>query len=125
VRATDYRWRELFEAADVVSEGAPRTEVDGQTYYGTSSILLRDAGHGGLFPASERAALLALLELDPHARLRAVRVACLEAQLRSKAPLSELRTEITLRVDARGVRVDVDISAQLRLVPERSARPRR
>jgi hypothetical protein len=39
-RSSDYRWRELFECADVMSEGATRTEPDGATYYGSTSVLL-------------------------------------------------------------------------------------
>ena len=45
-QSTDYRLRELFEAADVMSEGATRSEPDGATYYGSTSVLLPQVRSG-------------------------------------------------------------------------------
>jgi hypothetical protein len=57
---------------------------------------------------------------DPHARLRAVRIACLEAQLRSGGPIGRVRAELFVRRDPRGVRLDIEVEA--RVFDERSAR---
>jgi hypothetical protein len=54
-----------------------------------------------------------LIASDPHARLRAVRIACLEAQVRSTAPIGRVRAELAVRSDVRGVRVDVDVEARV------------
>ena len=40
VSSSDARWTELFEKADVVSEGAPRGDGDERTYFGSSDIVL-------------------------------------------------------------------------------------
>ncbi len=122
-QSEDYRWRELFEAADVMSEGAAREEADGIVYYGSTSILLPVASHGGAVPDKDVAAVLRLLKGDPHARLRAVRIACLEAQIRSRGVLGRVDAELAVRRDARGVRVDVEVEA--RVVAEASRRGRR
>ena len=120
-QSSDYRWRQLFETADVMSEGATRTENEQRVYYGSTSILLPYAALGEA--AAGRARDLArLVAADPHARLRAVRVACLEAQLRAGGPLGQIRAELVVRKDKRGIRVDVDVEA--RVLPERATRKR-
>jgi hypothetical protein len=112
-RSSDYRWRELFECADVMSEGATRDEPDGKTYYGSTSVLLPFASRGGGVPDELAASVAELVASDPHARLRAVRIACLEAQIRSNARLGRVRAELCVRADAHGVRVDVDVEARV------------
>lgn len=112
-QSTDYRWRELFEAADVMSEGATRAEPEGPVYYGSTSLLLTIESCGGLLPDADLDQLLALLPCDPHARVRAVRVACLEAQLRSGGTLGRVRAEVTVKRDPRGARVDIDVEANV------------
>jgi len=112
-QASDYRWRELFEAADVMSEGATRDEPDGKMYYGSTSILLPFSSRGGLVPDDQAEPVARLLTRDPHARLRATRVARLEAQVRSAAPIGRVRAELCVRADAHGVRVDVDVEARV------------
>ena len=112
-RASDYRFRELFECADVMSEGATRPEPDGATYYGTTSVLLPFASKGGAVPDDLSAEVAALIATDPHARLRAVRIACLEAQVRSVGPIGRVRAELFVRPDPRGIRVDVDVEARV------------
>jgi len=113
VQASDYRWRELFERADVMSEGAPRQEPDGSTYYGTTSILLLDRSHGGQLPDGELASAFDAARFDPHARVRAIRVACLEAQLRAGAPLDTIHADLSMCRERRGIRIDVEIEARL------------
>jgi hypothetical protein len=112
-RSSDYRLRELFEAADVLSEGATRIEQDGATYYGSTSILITSASNGGPVPDSEIEEVTRALSCDPHARLRAVRIACLEAQVRSGAPMGRVRAEFFVRRDARGLRLDVEVEARV------------
>ncbi len=111
-RSSDYRWRELFEQADVMSEGALRDEPEGSVYYGTTSLLL--PRHS--LDCRTQAGLDELARLargDPHARLRAVRIACREAQLRARGPLGSVSAELSVRVDARGIWIDVDVHAPL------------
>lgn len=112
-QSADYRLRELFEAADVMSEGATRSEPDGATYYGSTSVLLPFESHGGFVPSERADDIARLVASDPHARLRAIRIACLEAQIRSGAPMGRVRAELFVRQDARGIRVDVEVEARV------------
>jgi hypothetical protein len=121
-QSADYRLRELFEAADVMSEGATRSEPDGATYYGSTSVLLTYASHGGSVPKDRAADITRLIASDPHARLRAIRIACLEAQVRSGAPIGRVRAELFVRQDKRGIRVDVEVEARVFKNSERPAR---
>ncbi|MBN1611024.1 MAG: hypothetical protein JW940_30615 [Polyangiaceae bacterium] len=114
-QSSDYRWRQLFESADVMSEGATREEPDGPVYYGTTSVLLPTVSEGGSLPDAQLAEAVRLLRSDPHARVRAVRIACLEAQLRANGPLGRISAELFVRTDRRGVRVDVDVEAKVRV----------
>ncbi len=123
LRGTDYRWRELFETADVVSEGATREENDGPVYYGSTSVLLPSLSRGGRITDAEVARARQVVARDPHCRLRAVRIACLEAELRARAPLGCVRAELFVRDDARGVRIDVDVEAKV--LAHEQTRPRR
>lgn len=113
IQSIDYSWRELFEKADVVSEGAVRDEPDGPVYYGSTSVLLATFQHGGRYSEGDRDEVLQLLSADPHARVRAVRIACLEAQLRARRSIGAVRAELTIRRDARGVRIDIDVEARV------------
>jgi hypothetical protein len=112
-QSSDYRWRELFESADVISEGATREESEGAFYYGSTSILLPLFSMGGAVPDEELNDVTRALMTDPHARIRAVRIACLEAQVRSGAPIGRVRAEVFVRSDPRGVRVDVEVEARV------------
>lgn len=113
IHSSDDRIRELFERADVISEGAVREEMNGRCYYGTTSVLLPSVAQGGLIPDEQRAALATQLQADPHARLRAIRIACREAQVRCGAILGRLRAEVTVLEDHNGVRFDVDVEVQV------------
>lgn len=120
VRCTDYRWRELFESADVISEGAVRHERGGMTYYGSTSILLSDRSHGGSFADAERVAVAQMLLTDPHARVRAIRMACLDAQVRAQQAIDSVRAEFSAMEEPRGVRITIEVEA--RVIDDRSHR---
>jgi hypothetical protein len=111
--SSDYRWRELFEAADVMSEGAVRDELDGPVYYGTTSVLLPYRSHGGLVPDEVAMQVTRMVTRDVHARVRAIRIACREAQVRSKHPIDRVSAEFVVRPDPRGIRVDIDVEARV------------
>jgi hypothetical protein len=125
VKSSDYRLRELFERADVMSEGKTRDEPDGATYYGSTSVLLPFVSRGGAVPDEEAADLVALVKCDPHARVRAIRIACLEAQVRARAPIGRVRAELAVRRDRRGVCIDVEVEARVfdQASPETSSGP--
>lgn len=108
VASSDARWSELFDTADVVSEGAPRGEGGEKSYFGSSNIILLIAPevHG-----QTAETLAGAVALDPHVRLRAMRVARREAALRANGPLDRVRTEITVRPCATGVAVHVEVEA--------------
>src|SRR5580658_8738653 len=83
VRTLDARWREAFEAADAISEGAARAEGNRSTWYGSTSLILRiDA-----VSDEERAFIAAVAERDLHVRTRALRVAVREAAVRAGVEL--------------------------------------
>ncbi|HMJ12528.1 MAG TPA: hypothetical protein VK524_13985 [Polyangiaceae bacterium] len=124
-QSVDYRWRELFEAADVMSEGATRHEPEGPVYYGSTSVLLTLVSQGGAVPDAQVDEVIAMIGGDPHARVRAVRVACLEAQLRAAGPLGKVRAELFVRRDRRGVRVDVEVEARVLADGQAAPGPRR
>ncbi len=106
-RAPDPRWRELFDHADIVSEGSVRAETNGRVWYGSTSLILR-APDG-----ADPVLLAGLAERDVHARLRALRTAHREACLRAPARLGRFSCEIRVAPDRGGVRIDVDVQAPL------------
>ena len=106
VRAPDERWRELFERADVVSEGSVLQEALGRVWYGSTSLILAATGQSPEY-------LAALVDRDVHVRLRALRTAHREACLRAPTRLGRFVCEIRVAPDARGVRIDVDVQAPL------------
>ncbi len=113
VKSSDYRVRQLFEKADVMSEGKVREDADGAVYYGSTSVRLLFSSKGGGIPDAQAHEVLALLSNDPHARVRAIRIACLEAQVRARSPLSRVRAELFVHRDATGLRIDVEVEARL------------
>lgn len=124
VKSSDYRLRQLFERADVMSEGKVRDEPDGRTYYGSTSVLLPFTTHGGGVPEERAQEVLRLLAADPHARTRAIRVACLEAQVRARSPIGRVRAELSMRRAQRGICIDVEVEARVfeeRALPTREA----
>jgi hypothetical protein len=117
--SSDARWAELFENADVVSEGAPRPSGDERVYYGSTNILLSlPPERAGQTPETMAAAVAR----DPHVRLRALRAARREAAQRAQGPLDRLTAEITVAAKGRGVVVHVEVEA--RVFADRRAVPR-
>ncbi len=108
VRASEARWRALFERADVVTEGSARVEAEGRIWYGTTSMILAIAPTDG-----DPALLAALAERDVHLRLRALRTAHREASLRAPSKLGRFSCEIRVTRDPLGLRIDVDAQAPL------------
>ena len=106
--SSDARWAEIFESADVMSEGAPRGEGSERSYFGSSNIILLVAPED---PNQTVQSLAGAIACDPHVRLRAMRVARREAAQRANAPLERVRTEITVSPCATGVAVHVDVEA--------------
>jgi hypothetical protein len=119
VRGADAAWRALFETADAVSEGSVVDEAAGKVWYGSTSVIL-------ILPPETTEARLAFLSgvaaRDLHVRLRAVRLAQREAQLRAPSTLGRCHCEIRVGSEARGVRIDVDVQAPLIVGARRVAR---
>jgi len=113
LRCSDYRIRELFECADVMSEGAVDGDEAAPTYYGTTSVLLPYHAHGGAIAERDRALVYRYLSVDPHARVRAIRIACREAQVRCRAPIRRVRADVCIRDTPEGVRFDVEVEAPM------------
>ena len=106
-----------------MSEGAVRDERDGSSYYGTTSLLLPYVSRGGRIPDELAADMARLVTQDVHARLRAVRIACREAHVRSVHPIGRIRAELVVHRDAHGIRIDVDVEGKV-TVPARAPRAR-
>jgi len=106
VRASNARWREMFERADIMSEGRVREEAQGRVWYGSTSLILPA-------PAADIAFFAAVAERDVHVRIRAVRAAHREAGSRAPGRLGRLSCEVRITADPRGVRIDVDVQATL------------
>jgi hypothetical protein len=110
VRGSDPEWRILFDAADAVSEGSVKGDAGSKVWYGSTSLILVLAEDT---TPEHRALLVGVAAKDLHVRLRAVRLAQREAQLRAPSTLGRCACEIRVGSEARGVRIDVDIQAPL------------
>ncbi len=106
VRASDARWREMFDHADAVSEGSVRKELQGRVWYGSTSLILPTAAVDAPF-------LAAIAQRDVHVRVRALRAAYREARSRAPATLGRFSCEVRVAADTCGVRIDVDVQAPL------------
>lgn len=113
-RSSDTWWRLLFERADVMSEGAIQGHGNSRIYFGTTSILLHAAAGSDLLDLTDLPELRSLATVDPHARVRAVRVACREAQVRAELPLERIQAHLRTVDDDRGLRLDIDVEAAVR-----------
>jgi hypothetical protein len=113
LRASDGRFREMFDGADVVSEGAVQESDTGATWFGTTSLVL--AWPASLGDATSRAFVAALAGRDPHVRLRALRIAHREACLRAPGSLGCAECEVRVGAGDDGLRIDVDVQAPLTL----------
>ena len=94
-----------------MSEGAARIEREGPVYYGTTSIVLAVESSGGQIPDPELPSVVKMLAHDPHARVRAIRIAWREAQVRSTFVLGQLKAELCFSATATGAKIDVDVEA--------------
>jgi hypothetical protein len=111
VRTTEGRWRELFDGADMMSEGAAKDEPGGErTWYGSTSLILELPVETSL---EIRAELLAIARKDVHAHVHALRSAHREAQSRAPGLLGRVACELRFSDDPRGLRIDVDVQAPL------------
>lgn len=111
IRTTEGRWRELFAAADAMSEGAAKVESNGErVWYGSTSLILELPVETSL---EDRAKILAVAKKDVHAHVHALRCAHREAQSRAPGMLGRLACELHFSDDPRGLRIDVDVQAPL------------
>ena len=103
--------REWLEAADIVSEGGVEAGPPAK-YFGTTSILLTWATAS---EATRNATPLerSILAIDPHLRVRALRIARVEAELRAPGMLGPMRSEMEIAVTARGITLSIDVEAQI------------
>lgn len=110
IHADDALWALLFDDADIVSEGAVDREGVELVYRGTTSIILSTRLLGR---ADEDfvARLARVASIDPHLRLRAVRIARREAQVRAPSALEPAHMDVVVRSVADGVRIDVEVDA--------------
>ena len=109
-RANDARWRDLFDSADIMSEGSVRDEAGGPVWYGSSSFILPLRASDSV---ETRAFIAEVAAHDVHVRVRALRAARREATLRAPGGLGSSVCEMRVSTDSRGVRIDVDIQAPL------------
>jgi hypothetical protein len=111
VRTTEGRWRELFESADIISEGAAKDEMEsGRVWYGSTSLILELPVETSL---EDREQLLAIAKKDVHAHVHALRSAHREAQSRAPSQLGRVSCELRFSDDPKGLRIDVDVQAPL------------
>jgi hypothetical protein len=106
------RWQDIVDGADVVSEGRTETEGHRRVYYGSTSVLLLRRSAGGQLPDEDLARLVALVRVDPHVRLRVLRIARREAASRAGEPLGTVRAEIDVSACTRGVSLLVEVVAR-------------
>lgn len=112
VRTFDGAIRDWLELADIVSEGALRAGVDGQraSYFGSTSIILEwSRSLSGVRP--EDVDVMRALTRDPHLRVRALRLARREAEVRAGSELSVVRADFDARATLRGVVLTIDVEA--------------
>ncbi|WP_437961009.1 hypothetical protein WME76_16180 [Sorangium sp. So ce119] len=116
------RLHALFDRADVLSEGGTRNEEGALVYYGSTSLLVALPADAPLDPALDRA-----LALDPHLRLRALRVAQREATARAGGPLgpmqAEIRCGLARRAATTSIALTVDVTARVLITTPKTARP--
>lgn len=103
----------LLAAADVMSEGATRSEGTQSVYYGTTSIVLPLASRGGQIPDEAVADAFAWCQADPHLRVRVLRLARREAAQRAGSNLSRMDAELRFVKLPMGLRIDVEVEAAL------------
>jgi hypothetical protein len=118
VAIADGPMRDWLERADIVSEGAVQEGAQ-PSYFGTTSIVLPwDAAENTKnATALERGALA----LDPHLRVRALRIARREAEMRAPGALASIRAEIEIALTTRGITLCIDVEAKVATRRKRTA----
>lgn len=112
VRTLDGAVKEWVELADVVSEGGPSpSEGGGTTYYGTSSVMLEWTRSTD--PELCDPSAFGAIANDPHIRLRVLRIARREAEVRAGGDLGIMRADIAVHSSARGVVLTVEVEARV------------
>jgi len=119
---SDDYWVELLSGADVVSEGAVTQEAGAPVYRGSTSVLLPDDLHGGKLPRWDVGDVARVAALDPHFRLRVMRLAQREAQTHTNGPLGSMNMDVNIFVDPHGLRADIDVEAAV-IVEVRKVKP--
>ena len=110
MRTTEGRWRDLFEVADAISEGAVKQEGAERVWYGSTSLILGLPVETSL---EDRAWLTEVAKKDVHVHVHALRAAHREAQSRAPGQLGRVSCELHFSDDPRGLRIDVDVQAPL------------
>ncbi len=105
IRPNDKRVAQLISGADVISEGRVRDDGEGRVWFGSTSLIVQ--------PTEDAQVLVTLLSRDLHARTRIIRVAQREASIRAPRPLGALSCEVTMTVELKRLRIDVDVQAPL------------
>ncbi|MBI5533410.1 MAG: hypothetical protein HY898_11890 [Deltaproteobacteria bacterium] len=113
VRCADALWSEWLEHADVVSEGRIESEGGVAMYRGTTSVIVLSIRHGGCVPDEAVDSATQVAMRDPHFWLRAMRIARREAVSRTDGSLDRIQVELHVRVDPRGIRVDIDVEGRV------------
>jgi hypothetical protein len=101
VTLTEAFVRDWLEASDVVSEGA---RTDDGAYFGTTSIVIVCTN------VETQAPVANALAVDPHMRVRALRIALREA--RGRGADGTLYAEFSIRRNERGIVVTIDVEAR-------------
>jgi hypothetical protein len=109
IAALDGPLRDLLHTADIMSEGMCREEDGALMYYGTTSVLFTLRSLEGASVGE----VAALMQRDPHLRLRALRLSHREAEVRAPARIGPVRAEMSVFVHARGVTLVVDVVAKV------------
>lgn len=116
-RLFDYRLAQLFDCADIVSEGARKLGNGASdpepAYFGTTSIVLSPHTADDATPPVPAELLLRIFAWDPHVRVRALRIACREARVRANGIIDQVRTEIAVSQAPTGIRIHVELEARI------------
>jgi hypothetical protein len=116
-RLFDCRLQELFDTADILSEGARKGNREASesenSYFGTTNILLTPYAPGFAQLGVDNSTLVRIFAWDPHVRLRALRIACREARVRAQGTIDQVRTEIVVSDGLPGIRIHVDLEARV------------
>ena len=109
VRVTDSVTRDWLDVADVISEGRVDVTASGQSYFGSTSVLIAPLPGVDV----DRETLLHVVECDPHIRTRVIRLARREAESRARGGLGTMSVDLSFASSLRGVAITVDVAAAI------------